>query len=346
MPPALSPSEALHRWVMVGDLRPAENGLINRTWILHQDGEPTAVLQWVNPIFSPLVTTDIDQVSRWLHHRGLVSPLPRPLPGGELGLTDPEAGHWRLLDYIPGRTRHTIDGPSTAYAAGSLVGRFHAAMAEWPGHFQAPPRNVHDTPARMAELVKAVDEQHQHPLADQVGPLAEAILADWAAWKGALQAPLHPCHGDLKISNLHFDPEDERGICLLDLDTLGLLSYSVEMGDAWRSWCNPAGESNPEATRFDLGLFEASASGWRSTAPELPREELDTLVPGIERICLELSARFARDALLNQYFREDRHAYPQVGTHNLTRARAQHALARSARAQAGYCERLLRSADD
>lgn len=341
--PALTPDEALAHWGLAGLLRPAEDGLINRTWILRQEGRPTGVLQWVNPIFSPLVTADIVQVSAWLRQQGQPSPSARPLPDGAVSLLDPAAGHWRILDYIPGRTLHTIPGPALAHAAGALVGRFHAAMSDWPGTFQAPPRNVHDTSARMRELEAAIDQHPAHPLAPQLGRLGEAILRDWQAWSGQLDAPLHPCHGDLKISNLHFDLEADQGVCLLDLDTLGALSYAVELGDAWRSWCNPAGESAPDSTRFDLDLFEASARGWRSTGPALGPDELDSLVPGIERICLELSARFARDALLNSYFREDRERWPAAGQHNLIRAQAQHSLARSARDQAGPCQRLLLS---
>ena len=36
----------------------------------------------------------------------------------------------------------------------------------------------------------------------------------------------------------------------LDLDTISPGDYSIEMGDAWRSWCNPAGESNPDSRTF------------------------------------------------------------------------------------------------
>lgn len=344
--PALSPPDALSAWGLPASLRPAEDGLINRTWIVQGRAGPHAVLQWVNPIFSPLVTADIDAVGRWLQDHGMISPRPLPRPGAAQGeddrlLADPAGGHWRLLSFVPGRTLHRMSGPALAFEAGALVGRFHAVLRDFPGPFRAPPRRVHETPSRMAELEQASRERSDHPLFSQVEPVAQAILEDWGRWEGSLRAPERPCHGDLKLSNLRFDEEGRRGVCLLDLDTLGALSYSVELGDAWRSWCNPAGEDAPEATRFDLALFEASARGWRFQGPALDGEERDSLVPGVERICLELAARFARDALLNTYFREDRGRHPQPGAHNLLRARAQLRLARSAREQAPACRAIL-----
>ena len=62
---------------------------------------------------------------------------------------------------------------------------------------------------------------------------------------------------------LHFDDQGE--VCaLLDLDTVAKMAFSVEMGDAWRSWCNPAGEDDPSSVYFDVDIFEASLRGWLS----------------------------------------------------------------------------------
>ncbi len=121
------------------------------------------------------------------------------------------------------------------------------------------------------------------------------------------------------------------------------MPIACEMGDAWRSWCNPAGEDDPDGT-FDLELFTASARAWLAAAPPLSAGELRSLVPGIERICLELAARFCADAVRNTYFREDRETYPQRGHHNLIRARGQLALAVSARQARAECEAVVASA--
>ncbi|MCP4661874.1 MAG: aminoglycoside phosphotransferase family protein [bacterium] len=338
----MAPEEALGHWRHRATIQPAPDaGLINRTW---EVGNPSwAILQWVNPIFDPQIHLDIDAVTRRLEACGLLTPLLVPAADGSLWVSD-DSGCWRLMTYIAGQTLHRLHDPALAAEAGALVGRFHAALADWSYDFRAAPRPIHDTPARMAELGDALESAAGHPLAEPAGELGRTVLEEWARWDGELVQPSRPCHGDLKISNLRFDPAGRRALCLIDLDTLAPMPLVCEMGDAWRSWCNPAGEDDPERASFDQTLFAASARAWLAHAPPLEAHERRALVPGIERICLELTARFCADALRNSYFREDRRRYPEPGTHNLERARGQLTLARSARACRKACEAVLQSA--
>ncbi|MEE8523401.1 MAG: aminoglycoside phosphotransferase family protein [Thermoanaerobaculia bacterium] len=334
----MEPEEALSHWQVDGPARPAPDpGLINRTWLVGDP--PGAVLQWVNPIFDPRIHLDIEALSDRLDATGVPCPRLLATADGELWAPDGSAC-WRLTTYIPGRTEHRLTSPDHAREAGLLVGRFHAAVAGWDYRFRARQRGTHDTPARIAELREAVEECDGHPLADPGRELGAAVLDDWARWDGDLEQPLRPCHGDLKISNLRFD-DDGRAVGLIDLDTLGPMPLVCEMGDAWRSWCNPAGEDDPDRVRFDVELFTASARSWLAHAPPLEATERSGLVAGIERICLELAARFCADALRNSYFREDRDSYPQPGAHNLLRARSQLLLAHSARSARAECETVV-----
>lgn len=337
----LDPHDALRQFEVDGPIHPvADPGLINHTWTV--GSPPEAVLQWVNPIFDGAIHHDIDAVTRRLADRGLDTPRLLPTLDGSLWWNDPDGGYWRLMTYIPGGTRHHLDGQAMARQSALLVGRFHKALDGWDYRFRARQRNIHDTPARFAELRATLDAITQHPLLGQVHAVAEELLDAWQLWEGDLDLPTRPCHGDLKISNLRFDANGDKALCLIDLDTLGPQRIVDEMGDAWRSWCNPVGEGEPEQTRFDIDLFAASVGPWLGEAPELTTDEGRNLVGGIERICLELSARFLNDALRNSYFREDRQRFPQVGSHNLQRARGQLNLARSVKDQRRACEAWVR----
>ncbi len=335
----MEPMEALARWGRSEQVVPAPDaGLINHTWLV--GSPPVAVLQWVNPIFRPSVHEDIEAVTARLEAFGLTTPrLIRTLEGALCWSA--EDGCWRLLSFIPGRTFHRVDSPARAAAAGALVGRFHAATQGWDYDFRHRRPGAHDTLAHMRLLASALEGADGHPLAEPARAVGQEILDRWARWEGTLDLPDRVCHGDLKISNLRFDASGDRALCLLDLDTLSALPLAVEMGDAWRSWCNPAGEDDPEACHFDLEIFEASARAWLGAVGELSAVERDSLVPGVERICLELSARFCADAVRNVYFREDRARFPAPGAHNLHRARGQLALARSARVHAGAARAIL-----
>ena len=339
--PALDVEEALTHWPIDSPVfDEPDAGLINHTWRVGEP--PRAILQWVNPIFDARIHHDIEAVVGRLSSAGFVTPRLLPTRKGELFQLDPNGGTWRLLSYLPGRTVHRLDDIEQAREAGTLVGKFHAALDGWSHAFRAPRRNIHDTPARMAELRSALEGASEHPLGAESRDLGEEILALWDTWGGSLEQKERVCHGDLKISNLRFDTEG-RATALLDLDTLGPMTLASELGDAWRSWCNPAGEDHLDLIHFRIDLFEASIRPWLRNGPSLDGEERDSLVPGIERISLELASRFCADAVRNDYFREDRERFPQPGAHNLLRARGQVRLARSARAASEECRRILRA---
>ena len=335
----LRPEQALAFWSLEGEIIPEpEPGLINRTWRV--GSPPRAVLQWVNPIFDPSIHHDIERVTAHLESRGVGTPRLFPTRQGGLWVDDRE-GCWRLMTYLPGTTLHRLASRQQAEAAGALVGRFHAAVQSLEIEFRAPRRRIHETPARMNELAQALESCSGHPLEVPSRRLGREIAERWKSWDGDLEQPERICHGDLKISNLRFDASGTRAHSLLDLDTLGPMALSCELGDAWRSWCNRGGEDDPETSTLDLEVFGASAEAYLREGPELTSGERRSLVPGIERICLELAARFCTDAVRNSYFREDLERYPEPGSHNLIRARGQLALAVSARERRAECEAVI-----
>lgn len=341
--PALPSAQVSRHWFGSTPIRPLpDGGLINQTFVV---GAPSiAALQWLNPIFPAAVNHDIDAVTSHLASQGLITPRVLRTQDGELWVDDPGGGCWRVLSWVPGRTVHRVDSAALAYAAGSTLGRFHNALHSWDPVRVAPVRQIHDTQARMDELESALRSSHDHPLFASVEPVAAEVLERWSTWAGSTTLPQRTCHGDPKISNIRFSTGDDTGICMIDLDTVGPQSLDCELGDAWRSWCNPAGEDDPDAARVDLERFAASAAGFLDHAPTLHPDEASALVGGLERICLELAARFARDALLNSYFKEDRQRFPAVGAHNLHRAQGQLVLARDARAQRRACDRIFQEA--
>ncbi len=304
--------------------RPLADGLINDTWAVGEP--PVAVLQRLHRIFAPEVNLDIDAVTAHLHARGILTPRPLRTVDGDLWHIDADGACWRALSWVPGRTVHQLTEPRLAREAGALVGRWHAATADLDRRFVFSRPGAHDTPMHMARLTAAVDAHPAHRLRADVADLADKILRAWSRWPGRLDLPTRIGHGDLKISNLRFD-EDGRGLCLLDLDTMGQLPLAVELGDAWRSWCNPQGEDVADAS-LAPELFEAAARGYLAQNP-VPEGERADLVDGIERISLELAARFAADALHESYFGWNEGVAATRGQHNLLRARGQASLAAS-----------------
>jgi Ser/Thr protein kinase RdoA (MazF antagonist) len=304
-------------------------GLINTTLLLGDP--PRYVLQRVNPIFDPAVQEDIAAVTARLARGGLVTPRLVPTDAGGLWESDDEGGVWRLLTFVPGRTLHKVGSLRIAAEAAGLVARFHRALDGFEWTYWSVRAGAHDTPTHLARLEAVLAP-------GDAEPAAVDILEAWRAWDGRLDLPDRHCHGDLKISNIRFSMDGEA-ICLVDLDTLSLLPVDVELGDAFRSWCNPVGEDSVD-TCFDVEVFTAAARAYLAANP-LPADQRAALIPGVERIAIELASRFCRDVYEDRYFGWDPRRFPSRAAHNLFRARGQLALARSVRARRAEAERAL-----
>jgi len=320
---------------------PLDSGLINQSWAVRDpDGHWLAVCQRLNTgIFVPEVHEDIEAVTSHLASRGLHTPRLIRTRSGDLWHTDPDGGVWRCLTAVGNRTVEKLTDLEDARSGGALVARFHAALADCEWDFRSVRPGAHDTDQHVDRMLTVVDQHRRHRLWWPTADLAETVMAGWGTWSGPTDLPRRVIHGDLKISNLRY--QDAQAVALIDLDTLQWGTLDVELGDAMRSWCNPAAEDSEE-THFDLEIFEAAMQGYAAGATEAPptATEWAAIVPGIERICWELAARFARDALEESYFGWDP-AFGGRGEHNLLRARGQARLARSVRSQRDAAQALL-----
>jgi hypothetical protein len=73
-------------------------------------------------------------------------------------------------------------------------------------------------------------------------------------------------------------------------------------------------------------------TAWRDVAGGLVgRDELASVVVGLETVCVELAARFCVDVFEDRYFGWDPARFTSRRAHNLVRAHGQLALARSVR---------------
>ncbi len=321
----------------------APSGLIQETWFVEAQGRARLVVQRLHPIFGAPVLEDLEAVTEHLAARGLLTPRLVRTAAGERGVLDAAGKLWRALTYLPGWTVDRMRDPAMAREAGRLVARFHRAVEDLVHEFRFVRAGVHDTAAHLGRLERAAASGEG---TDEARALAADILeAGRALELGALASlPRRVTHGDLKISNVLFSgdggPPEARA--LLDLDTLGHQPLAVELGDAWRSWCNPLGEDVVE-TRFDVEIFEAAVSGYAADAGEIGAAERDALVPGLMTIATELAARFCVDAFEDRYFGWDPARFPSRRAHNLVRAAGQLRLARQVAAARGRAEAAVRA---
>src|SRR5688572_5842531 len=309
----------------------ATSGLMSPTWYADSRGGVALVLQRVNPIFSAEVNVDIAAVTEHLGRKGLVTPRLVPTRDGALWLE--HDGVWRVLTRIDGVCHDALDRPAQARAAGRIVAEFHRAVSDLDHRFRNRRLGVHDTARHLRILREALAEHRSHRHFDVIEPLAQRVL-DAASTLPPLPATADRIvHGDPKISNLLFARGDDRALCLIDLDTLARMPVALELGDALRSWCNPATEDAASA-RFVRPFFDAAIEGYAEAAPGfLTRAEWSAIPRGALTITVELAARFCADALRESYFGWNRARYEGSSAHNQARVHGQLKLAEGIRAE-------------
>jgi Ser/Thr protein kinase RdoA (MazF antagonist) len=343
-------------------LAPAEPervpSLINRTFVAQRAGQ-RIIVQRLHATFGPDVNLDLEAVTQHLLQQGFETPALVRTAHGKPWLADAEGHTWRALTFVDGRVIHAIEHPDQARSAAALLARFHRAVAGWGYTFRHVRAAAHDTARHLRRLaeIKSLAEQQRDlevsALATAILEASQQIRIDYSA------LPRRITHGDLKISNILFwDDRPHEARCLIDLDTLGYQYIAYELGDALRSWCNPKGESEAQP-KVDLDIFQAALLGYasatddavtvgaRHTVPQrttlLGNDEVTSIVEGLETICVELSSRFAIDALEDRYFGWDEQRFSSRREHNIARAAGQLALFSSVHQ---HRDTLLRIAHD
>ena len=120
-----------------------------------------------------------------------------------------------------------------------------------------------------------------------------------------------------------FSADGKKAECILDLDTVGPASLPLELGDAFRSWCNPMGEDEENGV-FDSDLFKSGFESYANVAGSfLSQTEREELVLGTLYVYFELSARFLLDVLEESHFGWDSIRFSSSAEHNLVRAKGQ-----------------------
>lgn len=244
---------------------------------------------------------------------------------------DGENRFWRCYNFISdAHSCQSVDSAETFCNAAKAFGEFQRILADYPSEtlVETIP-NFHNTVSRFADFKKAVAD-NLSGRASQAKDEIDFVLArekDCSVLLDLLDAgklPLRVTHNDTKLNNVMFDNKTNKGICVVDLDTVmpGLSLY--DFGDSIRFGANTAAEDEKDLSKVSLSLeyFKAYTHGYLSTAGEsLTKEEINQLAFSSKLLTLECGMRFLGDFINGDvYFKTE---YPE---HNLVRCRTQFEL--------------------
>jgi len=261
---------------------------------------------------------------------------------------DAEGNFWRGYLFIENaRTYDAIESPAQAEEAARAFGEFQKQVTDLPGarlHETIP--DFHHTPKRFEALIKAIEADPCNR-AKEVKPEIDFVLSRKAVTSVLVdkqQAGVIPeriTHNDTKLNNVMLDVETNKGICVIDLDTVmpGLALY--DFGDMVRTATSPRPEDELDLSLIEMQMpmFKALVEGYLSSAHDfLVPAEREHLAFSGKLITLEIGIRFLTDFLLgDQYFKIKRER------HNLDRSRTQFRLVQCIEAQEEAMNEFVRS---
>lgn len=308
----------------VQSVRAVGSGNISQTFSVEAPGG-RLVLQKIGVVIPDAAVEDMATVTDQLAQHGVRVPSLLRTSTGALFFRDDEGARWRVYPWIPGRVVDALPDAAMAKEAGRMVGVLHRAFAVMDYRPQGSIPHFHDT-AFIVDELRSIEAQLptdalRRVAQDIIATLPALLLDDAAAGE-----PRMLIHADLKISNIVFD-DAGTAVGVIDFDTLLWHYRAIDLGDAFRSWCNRTAEDDVNAT-FAVSFFDAAEEGYAvGWGKVITSEERAIHLRATKQITLELAARFLIDVVRDSYFGFDATRYPDRRSHNSARALGQYHLA-------------------
>jgi Ser/Thr protein kinase RdoA (MazF antagonist) len=338
---------------------PYGSGHIHDTFLVEteESGKDDYILQRLNnKIFKniPQLQSNIERVTE--HIRSKLNKIPGSdikreclklvdSQDGKSWIIDGDGNYWRIYLFIPKhRSYDIVDSPDKAFEGGKAIGRFQAMLSDLGGEplFETIPW-FHDIGRRLDTFHETMKKNAANRVASVINEInfvrqrvdeMKIILKLGSEGK----IPLRITHNDTKFNNILFD-ENDKALCIIDIDTVmpGFVHY--DFGDAIRTSTNMAAEDEKDLTKvkMNIDLFHAFSEGYLSEISRTLNEtEKEYLAFAPILITYTQAVRFLTDYLDGDHYFKIHHEH-----HNLQRAKAQFRLVESMEEQYDEMRRII-----
>jgi Ser/Thr protein kinase RdoA (MazF antagonist) len=301
--------------LMNAEVTPFGNGLINNTWKVAADGKDF-ILQKINKaVFKnpEAIAANINLLADYLNVHSpeylFVKPVMAIDSGHMLTLNNE---YYRLFSFI--ENSHSIDivvTPEQAYEAAKQFGRFAQQLAGFDANKLAITLPDFTTALADGNVERIMQS------ADLISYLVSQknIVDEFEAAKKVMK--LRVTHHDTKISNVLFDNND-KGICVIDLDTVMPGYFISDVGDMLRTYLSPVNEEEKDFSKIEIrrAFYEAVYNGYMSEMGS----ELSTAEKGYFLFAGKLMVYMQALRFLTDYFNNDIYYGCKYEGHNFIRA--------------------------
>jgi Ser/Thr protein kinase RdoA (MazF antagonist) len=312
---------------------PFGSGLINGTWKLSV-GDDDYILQRINTNIFKSPQAIADNLVRLQKYLAQTAPnyifaAPLPALNGEYLIFE-DSQYYRLLPFI--KNSHTVDevsAPSQAYEAAKQFGKFSRLLNDFDADslkYTLP--DFHNLSLRVDQFKSAL----KNAAADRLDKAAVEIkeiekyedIADvYRRIVANKEIPLRVIHHDTKINNVLFNADD-KGLGVIDLDTVMPGYFISDVGDMMRTYLSPANEEEKDLDKVYIleDNFAAIYKGYMAEMGEvLTSAEKDLFFYSGKFMIYMQAVRFLAD-----YLNGDVYYHTTYPGQNLVRAQNQLSL--------------------
>ena len=303
-------------------------GLINNTWKLISSGK-AYILQRVNDnVFKQPqnITANIRLMTDYLHQHHpeyrFVSPVLSTNADEMIFIKD--EGFFRLFPFVTGsHSKDVVETADQAYEAAVQFGRFTRLLSGIDlERFKITIHSFHDLTLRYRQFMAALKNGNKQRISksqeliriimdhDDIVQMYEQIKTDPAFH-------LRVTHHDTKIGNVLFD-KDDKGLCVIDLDTAMPGFFISDVGDMMRTYLSPVSEEEKEVNKIEIrdDFYRAIVQGYSDEMKdELTGTEKKYFFYAGKFMIYMQAVRFLTDYINNDVYYNI--AYPE---HNFIRA--------------------------
>ncbi len=323
-------------------------GLINSTWKI-TDQTASYILQKINTnVFTNphLIAGNTKALKAHLQaiesDYFLVTEI--PASSGDLIVVE-EEGCFRLLPYVCNtKTVSVVQTTEQAYEAAYQFGLFTKVLSAFDArqlHTTIP--HFHDLSLRYHQFLDAINSGNPERVDRCTAEISlvqsyEYLIDEWQQFLHDGRVQIRVTHHDTKISNVLFN-NDNKGVCVIDLDTVMGGYFISDVGDMMRTYLSMASEEEPDDSkvRVRAGFFQAIARGYlENMIVSLSAAELNCFSKSGLWLTYMQALRFLTD-----YFNDDWYYGARYDEHNRVRFGNQMALLRSLSECENECQKFV-----
>ncbi|WP_299886675.1 aminoglycoside phosphotransferase family protein [uncultured Lacinutrix sp.] len=318
------------------------SGHINDTYLVNTNTNQHYVLQKLNGfVFKNTIDIINNKVYSSQYIEAQVEALNTPVKctrfyktnTGYYYYKDKNEQYWNMQNYIANSiTYDKAPNAKVVFEAGKLYGSFMMLTKNIvKNKIKETLPNFHNIPIRINQFEKALSLASNDRKLNADNAIKFVLehkkeMCRLAELKSKNTFPIRITHNDAKLANVLFD-KDQKGLAVIDLDTVMPGIVHFDFGDSIRSICtNKEEDSNEyESIEIQLDYYEAFCKGYAFYTSKLfTDKEIEYLPLGVKTIVFIMGLRFLTDYLNNDIYYKTNYE-----NHNLVRANNQFYLLKS-----------------